>query len=582
MTTTPVRVPAGNTAQAKVRRLVVYVLLAALVVITANGAGGLLERALTAGQLLAGEGVAGLALSLAFALVGGPLAALLWWLVWRRLGAAAERAAPSWGLYVSALYTLSLLISTTSLLAAASSLVTEPQPQWRPPLAVGITWFLVWVWHRWMWRHPAKGPLALAQVPGVIGTTAGLAIGAGAAVAALSGLFDVALRGSMELTGAADPWWRSVLGNTVWAAGGALVWWWHWFRGGARRLRGGFADVALLLAGVLAAGLLALVGAGTVLFVLLRLAFDRTEVLTGLLSPLGTALAATAVGALVWRYHQAAARGRALRVRQAGTLITSGVALAAAASGIGVVLNAALSLGVSPLAETPQGEGPGGGSALTLLLGGISSLAVGGLVWWRTWRPPEQHGTQGVTTGRRVYLVTVFGLSAAVALVALLVIGYRLFELALADVTGGSVVDRIRAPLGWLVAAGLASGYHFSVWRQDRTLKESTAPPVRPRIGTIILVTAADPEPLRRILKEETGAPVTVWHRASAIPFSGAPSGAAPPDTVAARPAPSGVPPAADGAAPPSLAGALAGISAPRVLVIADSPDAAQVVALRD
>lgn len=575
MTTTPVRVPAGSTAQAKVRRLVVYVLLAALVVIAANGAAGLLERALTAGQVLAGEGVAGLALSLAFALVGGPLAALLWWLVWRRLGAETERAAPSWGLYVSALYTLSLLVSTTSLLAAASSLVTEPQPQWRPPLAVGVTWFLVWVWHRWMWRHPAKGPVALAQVPGVIGTTAGLAIGAGAAVAALSGLFDVALRGSMELTGAADPWWRAVLGNTVWAAGGALVWWWHWFRGGARRLRGGFADMALLLAGVLAAGLLALGGAGTVLFVLLRLAFDRTEALTGLLSPLGAALAATAVGALVWRYHRAAARGRSPRVRQAGTLITSGVALAAAASGIGVVLNAALSLAVSPLAETPPGEGPGGGSALTLLLGGISSLAVGGLAWWRTWRPREQHGTQGVTPGRRVYLVTVFGLSAAVALVALLVIGYRLFELALADITGGSVVDRIRAPLGWLVAAGLASGYHFSVWRQDRTLKDSEAPAARLRIGRIILVTAADPEPLRRILEEQTGAPVTVWRRAGVFP-----SGAVAPAVADVAAPPGAVLPAV--AALPTLAGALAGISAPRVLLIADTPDAAQVIALRD
>jgi len=255
------------------------------------------------------------------------------------------------------------------------------------------------------------------------------------------------------------------------------------------------------------------------------------------------------------------------------------VALAAAASGIGVVLNAALSLAVSPLAETPPGEGTGGGSALTLLLGGISSLAVGGLVWWRAWRPREQHGTQGVTPGRRVYLVTVFGLSAAVALVALLVIGYRLFELALADITGGSVVDRIRAPLGWLVAAGLASGYHFSVWRQDRTLKDSAAPAARPRIGRIILVTAADPEPLRRILEEQTGAPVTVWHRASVIPFSGAPSGAAAPDTAAPDAAPPAV---ADDAAPRSLAGALAGISAPRVLVIADTPDAAQVIALRD
>ena len=520
MTTTPVRVPAGSTAQAKVRRLVVYVLLAALVVIAANGAGGLLERALT-GQVLAGEGIAGLALSLAFALVGGPLTALLWWVVWRRLGAEVERAAPSWGLYASALYTLSLLISATSLLAAASSLVTEPQPQWRPPVAVGIVWLLVWVWHRWMWRHPAKGPLALAQVPGVIGTTAGLAIGAGAAVAALSGLFDVALRGSMELTGAADPWWRAVLGNALWAAGGALVWWWHWFRGGARRLRGGFADVALLLAGVLAAGLLGTGGAGTVLFVVLRLAFDRTEALTGLLSPLGPALAATAVGALVWRYHRAAgARGRSLpgQASRHPDYVGGGAGGRRIRDRRGTQRRA-LPGGV-PVGRDATGRGDRRRECPDPAAGRDQFARRGrpGLV--AAWRPREQHGTQGVSPGRRVYLVTVFGLSAAVALVALLVIGYRLFELALADITGGSVVDRIRAPLGWLVAAGLASGYHFSVWRQDRTLKESAAPAARPRIGRIILVTAADPEPLRRILEEQTGAPVTVWHRASVIPSS--------------------------------------------------------------
>ncbi|HET8879985.1 MAG TPA: DUF5671 domain-containing protein, partial [Arthrobacter sp.] len=442
----------GASAQAKVRRLVVFVLLSALVVIAASGASGLLERLLGAGQVLAGQGVAGLALSLAFALVGGPLAALLWWLVWRRLDQEAERAAPSWGLYVAALYTVSLVVSATSLLAMAASFITEAEPQWRPPLSVGLVWALAWVWHRWMWRHPDRGPRALAGVPAVIGAYFGLALGTGGAVLALSGLFDVALRGSMELTPATNPWWRPVLGDAVWAAGGASVWWWHWLRGEARSLRGGFADVGLLLAGVLAAGLLALAGAGTVLFVLLRLVFDRSDPLPMLLEPLGTALAAAAVGSLVWRYYRTAARGRSERVRQAGMLVTSGVALTAAASGIGVVLNAALSIAVSPLAVSPVS----GGGARTLLLGGISSLAVGGCVWWLAWRPPEQHRKDAAATGRRVYLITVFGLSAAVALVALLVIGYRLFEYVLAEVTGGSLVDRIRAPLGLLVAAGLA------------------------------------------------------------------------------------------------------------------------------
>ncbi len=65
-------------AQRTVRRLIVYILLFALVVVAAVGLSGLLGRLLAAGAALAAGDVAGLARSLAFALIGGPLAAVLW------------------------------------------------------------------------------------------------------------------------------------------------------------------------------------------------------------------------------------------------------------------------------------------------------------------------------------------------------------------------------------------------------------------------------------------------------------------------------------------------------------------------
>lgn len=552
--------PVTGSAQAKVRRLVVFVLLFALVMIAANGLSGLLERLLLAGQVLAGEGIAGLALSLAFTLVGGPLAALLWWLVWRRLDEPAERAAPSWGLYVAVVYTYSLIMAVTALLAVAASFVGRGDLQWRSPLAVGVVWALVWIWHRWMWRHPVRGPLELANVPAVIGTYFGLGLGVGAAVTALGGLLDIAIRGSQGFTSALDPWWQSTVRDLMWAAGGVLVWWWHWFHGGARRLRGGFADVGLIVVGVLAAGLLALGGAGTVLYVLLRLAFDRQDPLTELLAPLGAAMAAAAIGSLVWRYYRSAAVGRSERTRQAGVLVTSGVALAAAASGVGVIVNAALSIAVSPLA---------GGNARTLLLGGISSLTMGGCVWWLAWRPARQHRREAaVPTGRRVYLIAVFGLSAVVALVALLVIGYRLFEFFLGDVTGGSLVDRIRAPLGLLVATGLAAGYHFAVWRQDRSRQPAVIGRKR-TIGHVILVAGSDPEPLRRRIEELTGAGVTVWSRADVgLPV---PAG----NVAAAGAGVSGLDPAG------RVAAALSGVAGKRVLVITGPGDSVEVIPLR-
>ncbi|WP_235563964.1 DUF5671 domain-containing protein [Arthrobacter sp. Soil763] len=545
---------APGSAQAKVRRLVVFILLFALVMIAANGLSGLLERFLRAGQVLAGEGIEGLALSLAFTLIGGPLAALLWWFIWRRLDEEAERAAPSWGLYVAAVYSYSLIMSVTALLSTAASFVGARNPEWRSSLSVGLVWALVWGWHRRMWRHPGRGPLELSTVPAVVGTYFGLALGVGAAVTALGGLLDVAIRGSMELTSTVDPWWHSTLRDLIWAGGGALVWWWHWFRGGARRLKAGFADVGLVVVGVMATGVLALTGAGAILFVLLRLACDRQDSLMVLLEPLGLAIAGAAVGALVWRYYRTQAAGRSERTRQAGALVTSGVALAVAATGIGVVVNAALSIAVSPLA---------GGNARTLLLGGLSSLAVGGCVWWLAWRPARQHRTDtAVPAGRRVYLVAVFGLSAMVALVALLVIGYRIFEFFLGDVTGGSLVDRIRAPLGLLVATGLAAGYHFAVWRQDRSRLTAAAAGRRRTIGHVILVAGEDAGRLRRSIEEHTGAAVTVWNRAD---------GGAPEPGIAAGP----------GVDAGRVAEALAGVSAKRVLVVAGPGGRVEVIPLR-
>ncbi len=266
-----------------------------------------------------------------------------------RLPEDAERSAPSWGLYVAALYTISLVLFVTSLLAMAASFIGAGNPDWRSPLSVGLVWALVWWWHRWMWRHPARGALVLATVPAVIGTYFGLGLGVEAAVTALGGLLDVAIRGSMDLTSTADPWWQSTLQDLIWAAGE------RWSGGGtgsgaARAGCGaGSPTSGLIVVGVLAAGLLALGGAGTVLFVLLRWYLTGKVPCWSCSPPWGRLIAAAAVGSLVWRYYRTAAAGRAERTRQAGVLVTSGVwPWRPASHRRRVILNAALSIAVSP------------------------------------------------------------------------------------------------------------------------------------------------------------------------------------------------------------------------------------------
>jgi Domain of unknown function (DUF5671) len=501
--------PAGG--MTTLRRLILYVLLFALVVITASGLSGLLERLFRTASTLVSNDVAGLALSLAFTLIGGPLALLLWWFVWKRLDDASERRAPGWGLYLTGIYAVSLIVSTTSLLNLATSFVDTRESHWPSPLANGIVWAGIWWWHRWMWKHPRKPSSHLEDVRAVVGSVFGLLLAAGAGIAALGGLLDVAIRG-FTATATLERWWLPILRSLMWAAGGAVVWWWHWFREGGRRFQTGLVDVAVIAVGIFIAGITGLGGLGVILFVILRLAFDRSDPLNDLLEPLAPAIAAAAIGALVWRYHRTASVHRSTRTRRASLLVTSAVALAAAASGIGVVVNALLAAAVSPLA---------GGATRTLLLGGISSLAVGAPVWWLAWKPRHQPRTaDDIPPGRRVYLVAFFGVSAVVALITLLVIGYRLFEFLLGDVSGGGLLDRIRAPLGLLVAAGLVAGYHFALWRRDRALLGAAAPVQKRVIERVTLVSgyapdALDPEALARRLADATGgAKVATWLRA--------------------------------------------------------------------
>ena len=238
------------------------------------------------------------------------MAAALWWFVWRRLDDAVERQSVGWGLYLTIMYAVALITAATWLLGALASVAGGEWQGWQLSLSNGLVWAGVLAWHRWMWRHPRKSPLLMPDVPTVVGAVFGLIIGVGGTVTAMATLLDTAIRGFTASASVGDPWWRSVLQSLVWAAGGGAIWWWHWIHEGGRRLKTGFADVGLVVVGILGAIILALGGIGTVLFVLLRLAFDRTDPVSEILEPLGAAMAAGAVGSLVWAYHRAVSLGR--------------------------------------------------------------------------------------------------------------------------------------------------------------------------------------------------------------------------------------------------------------------------------
>lgn len=492
--------PSGS-ATTTLRRVIVYLLLFILMAVAATGVGGLLERLFTQADVLAESGSSSLALPLALALVGAPLAVLLFRALWRRLDEPAEQHSVAWGLYVCAMYLLSLLISTSYILTALASLVSGDKGSWKTELGYGIAWAGIWVWHRWMWAHPNRSPRSLSNVPPVLGSVLGLVIAVSALVGLLRSIFGQGLEAAQGGTSLGAPWWLAALGLLVWAAGGILLWWWHWFREAAVKNTAPLANIALVGIGIGATAVVCLWGAGYVLYLLLRLVLDRTEGFSQMLGTAPVALAALLVGAVAFSYHGSILRRREAPVALAARLVVSAVALAAAASGIGVIINAALAVGTTSL---------GGSPATTLLLAGISSLAIGGPLWWLAWRPT----VTADPAPRRIYLVAVFGASALVALITLLVLGYRLLETLLGDTPGTGLLEHARAPLGLLVATALVAGYHFSLWRHDRT--QSPAPSAAtaktgPRL--ITLIAGGGAVELAAGIATHTGAKITVLRR---------------------------------------------------------------------
>jgi hypothetical protein len=533
--------PKSDAAAGAARRVVVFGLLFGLVTVTAVGLAGLAGRLLEGGEQLAGTDVAGLAQSLAFTLIAGPIAVVLWWYLWKGIDDAEERASIGWSLYIAGMSTVSLIVATTTLLSAATAGISG---RWESEtLATGLVWSLVWGWHRWMRTHPAKGPTHLDDLATVIGSYFGLIVMLAGAAALLGSLLQEAFDSLTGASGFGEPWWEFALEAMVWAVGGALVWWWHWARDGGRGLETDLADVALVTVGTTAPGVVALGGLGTIVFTLLTLLANREDTVAVILEPLPASITAVAIGGAAWAYHRSLGHRRSPTVREASRLIASGVGLVVAATGVGVIVNSILDSFTADLA------GAGGGRSL--LLGGLSALIVGGPLWWIAWQPTGQH-RDPVTTGRRVYLVAVFGVSAVVAVITLLVIGFRLFEFMLEEVGGGSLVDRIRAPFGLLVATGLVAGYHYPVWKRDR---EAQPEPTHKRVGHMILVTGSDPAPLRHIIDEKTGAAVTVWMRADVD---------------------------GPGPSPEHFADALDGVEGKRVMVVTGPGAQVQVITLQD
>ncbi len=494
---------------AVLQQVIVFALLLGVSIITTIGVAGLLERLFGIGSTFVKSGAGDLARDLSFVIVGGPVTALLWaWTLGRLRGSEDERRSDIWGLFIGAASTVGLVMAASPAISLLSDLLGPDRVDIATNGSALIAWGGFWAWHWWVYRHPRTAPVQFPNLAILAGAALGLAGGAGGFGVALGSVLGDAYR---SLTGTVIARGGTAVSEGL-AAGvvGALVWVWHWWlRGRHLDQRGGWL-VYTLLAGVLGGLVTVLIGVSTLLFSTLTWFFGRTadsavvhfDVLPG-------ATRAILIGGAVWAYHRSLVRdpervfgteaGRAYRYLQ------SGIGLVAGASGVGIVIAAVFQALAGPVAAT-------GGGARETLLGGITALAVGGPLWGVTWRSIQQAAATDPATElrsiwRRVYLVLLFGVAGIVALITLLIIAFRLFEVILEGTSIAAFLDSSSTALGLLFATGAVAGYHLALWRSDR---RSGVAPER-RLHSVLLVAGPEAADLEQLIHAATGAKVVRW-----------------------------------------------------------------------
>ena len=474
----PLRPADGDIA----RRLFLYGMVFAALIVASIGLTGLLERALTAADARSDDG---LAATIALSVVGLPVYVALARYTWRRLSASVrEREAVGWTLYLSGALVTSLAVTAGGLIGLISRALDGTGYD-GALLAMVIVWGSVWVahWYVWLTMRPVNG----ADVQLIIGSGIGLTLLA-------SGLgFALAEAGQLAFDAAADTAVGRGNGDELITAGvaaavGAAVWVWHWVVHSVRLERTVLWLAYVLLYGVLGGLIATLVGAGRSLFLVLEWLYGDPSATSAIdhyrgVSP---ALAASIAGVLVWRYHTALVGPRRARPRtnvdRTYDAIVSGTALATVAAAL-VILVVALFRLASPAAAA---SGESGGD---VLLAAITLLVIGGPVWAATWLRMQRHAHDGAdevnSVPRRSYLFSVLGVTGAVAFGSLIAVLVVVFESWLGERTGG-LNEPLQWPVALLLTAGAIALYHFVVFRAEKPLHEE-----RPH-RDVLLVWGAD------------------------------------------------------------------------------------------
>ncbi len=491
-----------------VRRFFLYALMLGTLVVTGVGIGGLLAAAVSATSRVTGDATS-VALSLALTLVGAPVFMGLTWVTLRRLdGDPDEQRSLGWSFYLTVALVGSLITVVVLAISVLTTLVEDARLD-GARVAHLVVWAAVWAGHWLVARRwpPGSGIGTGTPAHVLAGSAVGLAVTFSGSLGLVSGslgvIYDTVWLDTILGGGAAD-----LVRSMIVVVVGVPVWWWYWFRHARRADHTPLWVAYVLLLGVLGGVVTVVSGAGIAVHAVVQwvIGDPSTASAAAHFASLPGALAALIVGGVTWLYHANVLGDRAGRTRtevdRIYDYLLSGAGLVVAAAGTATLVAAGLDGLVG-------GELTGSSGNVTAVA--LTLLAVGVPLWWRRWSVVlgyrrDDPDAELRSTTRRIYIFSVFGIAAVVAVIDLIIVLFSIFDDLLGDGLGSATVLSISVPLGLLVTTGAIAWYHQAVFKEDR----ADEPEPERKVLREVVVVAAGEDPLIGVVGDTTDAPVRV------------------------------------------------------------------------
>jgi hypothetical protein len=489
-----------------VRRVFYYLLTLIALIVFANGLGQLLsllfDITLRDSSIQVGRQAfnsSQFSLGLAMVIIAGPL----WFFFWRTIRKRVAGNPEEIGSAIRKFYlNLVLLVSAFTGLGGLSGflrwLFNGVQMASFPSggLAMFIVSSIIWFYH---WRvsesegHPSPAAKTLRRWYVYILSAAGLIWLAENIVQVISAAILV-LPFWGNTVARSNFWNYSTQSGISWIILGAIVWYFHWFRGAKNDIESVLRQVYYYVLAITGGIITALTALATTLYLFLKWAFGAVDVPLGQhFQFLSWTIPTLLVGLAIWGYHRELAQEeqssvveRKQSAQRIHRYLMSFISLGTTVAGLIILFAILLGL-VIESGGIPAAAGPGGWrNALSLCL---ALLIVGTPLWiyfWgKTLKLAEAGGiVEWRATSRRIYLYAIVAIAIGTLIADLVNIVYQLINGLLQQEMGLQVLRDISWSLESLIVAVPLLWYHWRIIRSEQR-RGAEGVPVHKRVTLI-------------------------------------------------------------------------------------------------